>query len=216
VAAPSSQCSGEAMARFLFVWSTSELPGPIASPPDNHVIVPVDQYELDSLGEEDFAGFDGMILCMHADQRHLVRIAPRLNRFLETGSILVNGPVAYPFLPQLAGSFEPLHRRGVRDMEVAIVSPHPAFVGVEARDLTFRRGVAGFWGRGRQPAPAGAEILTVLGPDRVPFDWCLVRERGGRLFVHPGNCVWTFAGQDTSAGRVWPQLLAWLGEARVS
>lgn len=199
------------MARFLFVWSTSELPDPVARPPAGHAIVPLDQYALDGLADADLFGFDGLILSMHADQRHLAGVKDRLDHFLDGRSILVNGPVAHPFLPELAEPFEPLPRRGVRDLTVTIVTPHPTFDGVDARDLTCRRGVAGFWGRGRQPAPDGAETLTALGPERVPFDWCLERPEGGRLFVHPGNCLWTFAGEDTSAGRLWPQLLSWLG-----
>jgi len=54
-------------------------------------------------------------------------------------------------------------------------------------------------------------VLTTLGPERVPLDWSLERPTGGRLFVHPGNDVWTFAGGKTSAGRLWPQVLDWLG-----
>lgn len=201
------------MARFLFLWSTSDLPDPIHRPPPAHAIVPLDQYDLDGLPDAELAAFNGLIVSSHADQRHLETQRERLDAFLDTGSILVNGPVAYPFLPELLARFEPLPRRGVRELAVALTGAHPVLAGVDASDLTYRHGVAGFWGRGRQPHPAGAEVLTVLGPDRVPLDWSCERLGGGRLFVHPGNDVWTFAG-DTSAGRLWPQLLDWLGRSR--
>lgn len=201
------------MAKFLFLWSTSDLPDPIQRPPPGHEIVPLDQYELDGLSGPELAAFDGLIVSSHADQGHLEAHRERLDAFLETRSILVNGPTVVPFLPEFSKRFEPLPRRSVGDLQVTIARRHPAFAGVEARDLTFRQGVAGFWGRGRQPHPAGAEVLTVLGPDGIPLDWSLERPSGARLFVHPGNDVWTFAG-DTSAARLWPQLLDWLGRGR--
>lgn len=201
------------MAKFLFLWSTSDLPDPIRQPPPGHEIAPLDQYEFDGLAGPALASFDGLIVSSHADQGHLQTHRERLDAFLEMRSILVNGPTVVPFLPELSQHFEPLPRRGVGDLQVAMTHQHPVVAGVEASDLTFRHGVAGFWGRGYQPPPAGAEVLTTLGPDCVVLDWCLERAGGGRLFVHPGNDVWTLAGH-TSAGRLWPQLLDWLGRGR--
>jgi hypothetical protein len=201
------------VARFLFLSSTVEVPGPVARSPPPHTIAVLDQYQLDTLSEDELLSFDGMILSMHADQRHLGAAARRLDAFVERRGLLVNGHVMHPFLPELAGGFVPLPERTVQNLTVTINSDLDLFAGVSTGDLTFRRGVAGFWARGSQTPPPGASVLTTLGPDNVPCDWCVMRPAGGRLFVHPGNDVWTFNEPGTATADLWPKLLDWLGDS---
>lgn len=151
--------------------------------------------------------YRGLLLPARADQRHLQTLREPLEDWLAGGGrLVINGHVAHPFLRWLR-EFEPSPTRGLEGLRVALAQPHPVFEGVAADDLTFRRGVAGFYARGANPPPPGAQVLNTLGPQRQPIDWLLALRGGGRLLVHSGNDIWTQGG---TAQRVLPQLLAWL------
>jgi hypothetical protein len=97
----------------------------------------------------------------------------------------------------------------VKDLIVERVNAHPVFEGVDCHDLSFRRGVAGFYGRGANPAPEGAVVLHRLQADGSPLDWVWQRPAGGQIFMHGGNTLWMYINDSTSAARIAPQLLAW-------
>jgi hypothetical protein len=165
------------------------------------------QYDL---AGDILAGAAALLIPHHADQRHLAHRRGLLDGFLAAGgALVVCGQPAYPFLAGLA-TFEPLATMTRATLTVAIVAPHPVLDGVAADDLTYRRGVAGFWGRGQVPPPAGARVLTTLDSGRVPLDWELAVPGGGRLLVHPGNDLWGYAAEPTTAARLVPNLLRWL------
>ena len=86
----------------------------------------------------------------------------------------------------------------------------PVFKGVAAEDLTFRRGVAGFYGRGASDPPPGALLLNTVGDDALAVDWLWRRPGGGRVLLHSGNDLWIHWHDPTSAARIGPQLLDWL------
>jgi hypothetical protein len=107
--------------------------------------------------------------------------------------------------------FVPLPRADLEHLKVHRLTPHPVFEGVDMADLTYRRGVAGFYARGHNPPPPGAIALTGLGPGRAPCDWVYERPAGGRIFMHAGNDLWMYAGSVCSAARMVPQLCRWAG-----
>jgi hypothetical protein len=125
---------------------------------------------------------------------------------------VVCGQIAHPFLADLR-PFVPLASMRPADLAVRIEIPHPIWADIDPDDLTFRRGVAGFYGRGENPPPRGARVLTTVGHGRAAVDW-LVERGGGRLLVHGGNDLWSFADDDTTAARLAPQLIAWLLDDR--
>ncbi len=170
------------------------------------------------LAQDELSGPDALrdvgavLIPMHADQRHLATVQPVLERFLATGgTVVVCGQIAHPFLRDLR-PFVPLAPMSRAELAVRIETDHPIWAGIEPRDLTFRRGVAGFYGRGENPPPPGASILTTVGRGRMALDWLSERLEGGRLLVHGGNDLWSFADDDSTAARLAPQLLAWLQE----
>lgn len=167
----------------------------------------VPQYQLH---QRDLFGYRALLVPAHADQRYLLEQRALLEAYLESGgTLVVNGHVAYPFLRWLA-PFVPGSGAGIAGLRVQRAAPHPVFDGVDPEHLTFRRGVAGFYARGGNPAPAGAQVLNTLGPDAQPIDWVLALPGGGRLLAHSGNDLWMYAGSADSAGRIVPQLFAWL------
>lgn len=168
----------------------------------------------EALDEPLLASLRALLVSQHADQEALAACTAGLEALLERGgTILFCGQVARSFLPQLR-PFEPLGQPTLAALEVSFHTFHPLFAGVDARDLTYRRGVAGFFGRGADPPPEGARVIATIDRGRVPLDWELVLPGGGRLYVHAGNDLWSFAldESDTSA-RLVPNLLAWLGLA---
>jgi len=166
----------------------------------DRAILALDQYALDAAPLE---GCAGLLIGMHSDQRFLAAHAGRLERYLrQGGSMVVNGHVAYPFLPG-ASSFQPVPGGHPRDLEVHRERAHPIWAGVSAHDLTFRRGVAGFYGRGWHRPPEGALVIHSLGQERWPLD-IIWRVGAGRVLLHGGNDLWQFGDG------IAPRLLAWL------
>ena len=151
----------------------------------------IDHYALHAA---DLARYAALLLPAHLDQRYLGEV--------------FNGHVAWPMLPEFQ-AFVPLPQGGLDQLQVHLVTPHPVFAGVDMADLTYRRGVAGFYARGHNPPPEGAVPVLGLGPERRPCDWVYERPRGGRIFMHAGNDLWMYAGADTTAARIVPQLCAW-------
>jgi hypothetical protein len=123
--------------------------------------------------------------------------------------VQLDGHLVHPFITGLR-PFEPLLEKGVAGLTVRRARSHPVFEGVEEKDLTFRRGVAGFYGRGHSPLPPGAEPIHVLGTAGVPLDWLWRRPGGGTVLAHAGNDLTSFADGDSTAHRIAPQLVAWM------
>ncbi len=101
----------------------------------------------------------------------------------------------------------------VDDIAVLRLLDHPIWHGIAEHDLTFRRGVAGFYGRVWHEAPSGAAVIHALGrPDR-PLDFIYPVGRG-RVLFHGGNDLWQFGGGAT--GQLVPQLMQWIGDERAA
>lgn len=197
------------MAETLLLTCGEETPSPLLTCPAT--ASRVDGIDIYALAQADIGAYRGLLVSAHADQRFLVTMQERLERFLRGGGILVIcGHLAYPFLPELS-PFVPLALRSFEDYRVWRVSEHPVFAGVDTDDLSFRKGVAGFYGRGHNPPPAGARVLQRLSsPDGPPLDYVYRRPGGGRVLVHSGNDLWMYANDETSARRIAPQLLDWI------
>lgn len=165
------------------------------------------------LGEIDLSRYGAILVSMLADQITLAEQSAKLEAFLDGGGILVfNGHLAHPPVRGLR-PFVGVGGHGVDILRIHRLSDHPVFDGVDADDLTFRRGVAGFYARGYNPPPDQALVLNGIGPDRMPTDWVWHRQQGGTVFMHSGLDLWAYAADPTSAARMAPQLLSWLDAA---
>lgn len=165
---------------------------------------------LRELSAEDFRERTAILIEAHIDQRAMMHHRAALRAHLDAGGTVVfNGHLVYPIFDELE-PFRVAAGRGVKDLIVERVHPHPVFDGVSCDDLSFRRGVAGFYGRGANPAPRDAVVLHRLQRDGSPLDWVWQRPRGGQIFMHGGNSCWMYAADQTSAARIAPQLLDWI------
>ncbi|POF28046.1 hypothetical protein [Roseibium marinum] len=176
------------MGRFLWLLNTPDGAPKFVSKIGGYTF-DIDQQS--AFGSRDLSVYDGIVLTMHSDQKHLQSVSSRLETFLEGGgSIVFNGHIAHPFLPGIS-PFRPIAQEGLESLRIHIEEGHSVFEGLTTDDLTFQRGVAGFYSRGTNPPPEGAEVLTTLGVDRVPVDW-IAHIGKGRLFVHTGNDLFSF------------------------
>ena len=154
-----------------------------------------------ALAHTDLAQFACLLITNHADQRELMQCKAQLQAYVEQGGKLVfNGHVVYPFLNELQ-PYQPTPETGLAGLQVLPREVHPIFAGIEGHDLTYRRGVAGFYGRGYNPAPANALVLTELGTTaRLPIDWLYEYPQGGQLLVHAGNDFLSFSNAPSTSG----------------
>jgi hypothetical protein len=166
--------------------------------------------DLYRLPDADLAGGRALLLGPHVDQLFLAAHGRVLDGFLRLGGrLVVCAQVVRPFAPGLP-LFVPVRYRGVPDLTVHRLADHPVWRGVRTHDLTFRRGVAGFYGRGYYPGlPTGALVVHGLGTPPLPLD-AVYPVGAGEVLLHGGNDLWGYAGEDTSAARMAPQLVDWL------
>lgn len=173
--------------RFLYVQNAYGGPPPALTKVSDHTIHFYQQYDTERL---DWSTYDAVLISMSADQVHLNEISPKLQAYLNGGgTLLINGHVARPFLPELS-RYEPMEKRGLKELVIHRENEHPLFQHISAESLTLRKGVAGFYGRGTNPPPTGALVIHSVGPDHVAVDWLYDRPEGGRIFVHSGVELW--------------------------
>lgn len=169
-------------------------------------IAALDQYDL---GTAHLAGLGALVIGMHCDQRFLAGHAGLIGDFLEGGGrVVASGHHAYPFLPGIGG-FASVPRPTLADLTIHRLADHPVWAGVDGADLTFRRGVAGFYGRVWHQPPRGALVVNGIGPDRRPLDF-VYAVGAGRVLFHGGNDLTGYGGSADSSGRILPQLLDWM------
>lgn len=169
-------------------------------------IAGLDQYAFDEAG---LAGRRALVIGMHCDQRFLAGRAGLIADFLRHGGrVVASGHHAYPILPGIGG-FAAAERPTLADLTIHRLVDHPVWTGVDGADLTFRRGVAGFYGRVWHDPPDGALIVNGIGPDRRPLDFIYGVDAGTVLF-HGGNDLTGYGSADDSSGRILPQLLDWM------
>ncbi|HYZ08024.1 MAG TPA: hypothetical protein VE709_05390 [Pseudonocardiaceae bacterium] len=169
-----------------------------------------DRLDLYAVGEADLTRYAALIVPAMADQEHLARHRDAIRDYLDAGGVVVfGGHLHRDWLPG-AAPFVPLDPPSLRGYRVAEIADHPVFDGVEADDLTFRRGVAGFFARGHHPVPDGAEVLVRLagGEPATYVDRVSTR---GTILVQASCDLLGYAGSaGGTAQRIPEQLLAWV------
>lgn len=181
---------------------------PLVHPSVRDLVQRVDCYDLPAL---DLGRYRGLVAEGMIDQEFLYRHRQLIGDYLDRGGTVVfGGHLLRPWLPG-AGMFVPKVITSFGDYEVRIVSDHPIFAGVDAHDLTYRRGVAGFFARGHNPPPTGAVVLAELagGEPVVYLDRVTT---AGVIVVHSGYGLLGYSTGETTAARVAPQLLAWISQ----
>jgi hypothetical protein len=122
----------------------------------------VERVDCYALSSTDLARYAALIITPTVDQEHLIEHRGVIREFLDSGGVVIFGGHLYrEWLPG-ASPFVPLTERRLATYQVIEIADHPIFHGVQPDELTFRRGVAGFFARGHHPVPDGAQVLTRL------------------------------------------------------
>jgi len=168
----------------------------------------IDQYELP---ETDLSALAGVVVSSQADQDFLYQHRDSIRTYLDEGGVVAfSGHISRPWLPG-AGTFEPKQIDSADDYAVKETTDHPVFEGVAMDDLTYQRGVAGFFARGHNPPPEEATVILRLA-DGEPVVYVDEVTTDGTIFAHSGNDLIAFDRRETSAKRVPPQLVTWIRE----
>lgn len=150
----------------------------------------------------------GLITGMLFDQNAAMALRPALTRFLDAGGRWVfNGHLVRPLIEGM-GPYRPIPHPKRADLVLTAQVAHPVFDGIDLSELEANNGVAGFYGRGSNPPPAGAVVLNTLG-DGIPVDWVWHRPGGGAILCHAGNDLAQIATMHGLGAPIWAGLIDW-------
>lgn len=176
-------------------------------PSDDPRMARVDIYRLPEI---DLSAVRGLILGGGVDQIFLARNKDLLTDFVTSGGrIAVMGHALTDFLPGL-GVWRKLDYTGPKDLAITLGAPHPVWAGVEPVDLSTRKGVTGFYGRGYiDKIPDDALVTTRIGRHALPFDYVYPLGKG-QVLAHGGNDLLGWKNDPNSSARLAVQLVDWL------
>lgn len=170
----------------------------------------VDIYDLAGL---DLERYCGIVIPSTADQEFLLKHRQIIRDYLDSRRVVVFcGHLFRPWLPG-ASNFVPKKIGSYKDYAVKVVpKQHPIFAGVLDHDITFRKGVAGFFARGHHVSPPGAEVLVAF-EDGTPVTYIDRKTTKGTILLHSGNDLLGYYGEgEKTAGRIAGQLVKWILE----
>ncbi|MFD1136582.1 phosphate starvation-inducible protein PhoH [Paenibacillus urinalis] len=167
-------------------------------------VMVLDQYDLEDYDLPQ-KGHKFLIIDEFIDQELMLRHKGKIKSFLDQGNILLFcGHLFRHWIPG-ASMFVPKTIHNHLDYTVTVL-PHPIFEGVLSDDITYNKGVAGFFARGHHPLPEGAEVLLTL-PEGEPITYIDRNSSQGTIIVHAGRNLFRYRHMGhSSAGRIGEQL----------
>ncbi|HEY4201925.1 MAG TPA: hypothetical protein VGM83_15340 [Devosiaceae bacterium] len=159
------------------------------------------------LTADHFHAAAGLVTTTHLDQVGFMQHAPALMAMLDRGGRwFFNGHMLRRFVDGLE-IYRPIERPRRADYALTRLNDHPIFSGIDQKSLQENKGVAGFYGRGHNPLPAGGRAVNGIGPNLLPIDWEWQRPAGGRIFSHAGNDLGGMGGD--SSALLTERIIAW-------
>lgn len=172
--------------------------GPAHHPRLRGRVAVIDCYDLPHVDLDRYAGV--IVAGGQIDQRWLSNTEPSCAATwmpaASSSSVAAStapGCRARPFIPKQVTSH--------RDYAIRIVAHHPVLAGVEDGDLTLRRGVAGFFGRGHHPPPDGAQVLTAFHSGE-PATYVYRDTTRGTILVQSTSDLLGYVNSATTAARI--------------
>ncbi|NOU67899.1 phosphate starvation-inducible protein PhoH [Paenibacillus sp. LMG 31461] len=173
----------------------------------------LDQYDFDAYDLLN-AGHKFLILDEFIDQELMLEHKDRIKAFLDQGNILFFGGQLFRYWIPGASLFVPKTIHSYLDYQVTVLD-HPIFKGVVSDDVTYNKGVAGFFSRGHHPVPEGAEVLLRLAGEE-PTTYIDRHSSQGTIIVHAGRNLLKYRHVVSSAGRIGEQFYRFLYEEHQS
>ncbi|THF75758.1 phosphate starvation-inducible protein PhoH [Cohnella fermenti] len=167
----------------------------------------IDMYDLPNIPLEPYAC---LVIHGSSDQEFLLKHKDVVANFLNQGKVvLFGGQLFRPWLPG-GSSFVPRTIRSHLDYHIAVAKAHPIFADVDPIELTYKKGVAGFFARGHHPVPAGAEVLLTL-PDGEPTLYIDRSSTKGTLMVSSGYNLLGYRDGNTTRS-IGERVEAWIAQ----
>lgn len=173
---------------------------------------PVHTIDIYDLPNVDLSKYRGLICTMGCDQVFLYKHRDRITQWVRAGgTLLASGHPMLPFVDGLPATRK-MQFHGLEDVWLTAREPHPVWEGIDRTDVLFNTGVpgtrtfdelkkigvAGFYARNYLvQLPAGATVITGLGPTGLPVD-ISYRLGKGEVIVHAGNDLLSFDRPGTS------------------
>lgn len=177
-------------------------------PDENITIEKVTQYEIATY---DFTEFDVILVTNFADQENLYMHKNVIEKFLEDSKIVIFfGHLFRPWLP-CAPLFMPEKIKHFSDYNLYSQNDSAIFKGVLTEDMTFKKGVAGFFARGHYHADENCEIHLTFESGHV----CAYADRHsteGTIFVHAGRSLLGYHCEGKTTDVLRGQFIGWLQE----
>lgn len=165
-----------------------------------------DSMDMYDLPHRDLSPYKCMSIDGFVDQEFLYEHKQIIKDFLSEGNVVIFcGHLLREWLPG-AKRFVPKTIHSFRDYEISIVNEHPIFSGVKPSDMTYNRGVAGFFARGYHPLPDRAEVLLTL-PEGEPITYIDRHTTDGTIVVHSGMDLFGYHNTNTTTSRIRTQLI---------
>lgn len=166
----------------------------------------IDTYDL---SKYDLSSHKCLVIAGLIDQEYLYKEKEIIREFLDQKKIVVFcGNLHRPWLPG-ASNFVPKTIEKHSDYDVSIHQPHPIFEGVDPYDMTYNKGVAGFFARGHHPLPPGAEVLLTL-PGGEAITYIDRHSTKGTILVHSGGDLFGYNFPGKTTGRIAFQTIQWV------
>ncbi|MFQ3852994.1 hypothetical protein ABLV90_04845 [Staphylococcus sp. 2S1] len=180
---------------------------------DKEIIVEyIPQYEFHKL---DIFKFDAIIIPNFVDQEYLYRHKGLINDYLNTKKIIVFfGHLFKPCLPKTA-LFMPEHIHHFSDYSLTPKHDSSIYANVKTDDMTFNKGVVGFFARGHYQTQPEHEIhLTFQNGHVVTYVDRISTE--GTLFMHAGRSLLGYKAQNKTTDYISGQFITWLKQEIIS
>lgn len=175
-------------------------------PNENINIKRVPQYEISTF---DFTEFDVIIVPNFVDQEHLYMHKNVFKEFLNEKKIIAFfGHLFREWLPG-ASLFMPEKIKHFSDYNLYPEKNSAIFNGVQTEDMTFTKGVAGFFARGHYHADTHSEIHLKFKSGHV----CSYADRHstpGTVFVHAGRPLLGYQSEGKTTDVLRTQFIKWL------
>ena len=169
----------------------------------------VDQY---SFAKTDLSGYRCISIPGFIDQEYMQTQRDKILEFLHDGKILIFcGHLFRDWIPG-ASMFIPKKINSFQDYAVHIQKNHMIFKGVKEDDMSYNKGVAGFFARGFYQPPKQAEILLTLGENEV-VTYIDQNTTNGIILLHAGNDLFSYMQANKTTDRISTQTFAWVQAA---
>ncbi|HLR20347.1 MAG TPA: hypothetical protein VK115_10670 [Staphylococcus sp.] len=174
---------------------------------DNDMTVEyIPQYDFHTL---DIYKFDAIIIPNFVDQLYFHQHRTLLEEYLNTKKVIVFfGHLFKPWLPNTS-LFMPQPIQHFSDYAVYPNNDSAIYAHVEVDDMTFNKGVAGFFARGYYQTRPEHEIHLTFRNGHV-VTYVDRNATSGTLFIHAGRSLLGYVDQNKTTDYISQQFMTWL------